>query len=344
MVSQLIQYQNIEMINVNSNPLISIIIASYNHEKFVTQAIESVLNQTYKNIEIIVIDDGSSDKTPSIVNKIKDNRLKLIKLYENRKYHPRNIGIEQSHGEFIAFQNSDDVWLPNKLAKQIEYLNKHQQVGAIFNQIKLIDENNKISNSSWATKLFTTKNRTRIQWLRQFFTAGNCLCISSSLIRKSILNEVGNFNESLFQLSDMDLWVRIAGISELYIFPEILSMMRITKNKNYSAPSISSLNRGNIELIQIFHRYSQKPIIDQIGKIFPGLFRSFISSNIIQQCRIIQKCWKLGGPVHILFAIQLADKLLEDAKNRNIITTFFGSSFIKNHILMKGQIGFISSV
>jgi len=332
------------MINNTTDPLISVIIASYNHEKFVSQAIESVLHQTYQNIEVIIVDDGSTDKTVSIIKKIKDKRLKIVLLKQNRKFHPRNIGLNMAKGEYVAFQNSDDVWLPDKLHKQVNYLKQHSKTGAIFNIIKLIDENNQVSQASWATKLFTIKNRNRIQWLRQFFVGGNCLCISSALIKKTILDKVGNFNESLFQLSDMDLWVRITSISEIHIFPEILSMMRIVKKHNYSAPSITSLNRGNIELIQVFNRYTQEPIVNQIGKIFPGFFKSFMSSTIIQQGRLIQKCWKIGGPVHTLFASQLADKLIESPNNRKILTTFFGTKFIKNHILMKGQIGLISSI
>lgn len=321
----------------SAKPLISVILASYNHQDFVKQAVESVIHQSYKNLELIVIDDGSTDNTLNVVKQIKDKRLKTIGLKENRRFHPRNTGLKYSSGAYIALQNSDDVWSENKLEKQLEYLDQHPKVGVCFTRVKLINEKGN-TVKSWAENLFQTPNKNRIEWLRHFLTKGNCLCISSALIRRSVLDRVGNFNESLVQLSDLDMWVRIAAVSEIYILPEILTMMRIVKGKNYSSPSPISLNRGNIELLQVLERFSQQPIIDQMGKIIPGKLRSLIPSEIIQQGRLIQKCWQIGGPVHILFATQLGDKLLTEPKNRQILSTFFGSSFIRDYIYMKAKV------
>ena len=92
-----------------ASPLISIILPSYNHANFVADAVDSVLNQTVRNIELIVVDDGSSDGTPDIVEKIHDPRLQLIRLKHNRLRHPRNLGLDLAKGQYIAFQNSDDV-------------------------------------------------------------------------------------------------------------------------------------------------------------------------------------------------------------------------------------------
>jgi len=321
----------------STKPLVSVILASYNHEKFIKQAVESVLRQSHKDLELIVIDDGSTDKTPDIIKQIKDNRLKVIKLKENRKFHPRNIGLKHATGKYIAFQNSDDVWSVDKLEKQLKYLEQQPEVGVVFTQVKLINEKGN-AIKSWAENLFQTPNKDRIEWLRHFLTKGNCLCISSALIRRSILDRVGNFNESLVQLSDLDLWVRIAAVSEIYILTQELTQMRIVEGKNYSYPSPISLNRGNVELLQVLDRFSQQPIIDQMGKVIPGKLRSFIPSKIIQQGRLIQKCWQIGGPVHILFATQLGNKLLEEPKNRQILSTFFGSSFIRDYIYMKAKV------
>lgn len=104
-----------------------------------------------------------------------------------------------------------------KIRKQVDYLEKRPKVDAIFTYIKIIDKgNNEIKNNSYNT-IFHTPNKSRIEWLRFFLTKGNCLCISSAVLIHSVLTKVGNFNESLVQLSDLDLWVRIAGISEIYV-------------------------------------------------------------------------------------------------------------------------------
>ena len=323
---------------MQNKQLISVIIASYNHEAFVKQAVESVLDQSHQNIQVIVVDDGSTDKTAKIVAQIKDKRLKIIKLKENRRFHPRNIGLKSSKGEYIAFQNSDDVWDKLKLEKQLKYLEQHPKTGAVFTQVKIIDKNGKILQNSWADHIFDTANKNRIEWLKHFLIKGNCLCISSALVRKDILDRVGAFNESLVQLSDFDMWVRIAAVSEIYILPQKLTQMRIVKGKNFSGPSTQSINRGSIELLQVLRRYSQEPIINQMGKIIPGKLKSFIPSKIIQQGRLIQKCWQIGSPVHLLFATQLGNELLANPQNRQILTAFFGTSFIQNYISIKGKV------
>lgn len=324
---------------MQSEPLISVVLASYNHEKFVKSAIDSILCQSYQNIQVIVIDDGSTDKTVDIAKKIKDKRLKVIKLKENRRFHPRNIGLRFSRGEYVAFQNSDDVWLSDKLQKQLDFLETHPNFGAVFTQVKLIDSLGKTPKASWAKNLFQTSNRNRIEWLKYFLTIGNSLCISSVLIRRSILNKVGNFNESLVQLSDLDLWIRIVGISEIHILPDKLTMMRIVKDKNYSSPSPASSNRSVMELVQVLARFSEEPILGQMGKIIPGKFRDLIPLGVIQQGRLIQKCWQLGNPAHILFATQLTNKLLENPQNRQTLSICFGTSFIRDYIYMKGKVG-----
>ena len=122
----------------NIDPLVSVIIPTYNCGKFIEQSIESVLKQTYKNIEIIVVDDGSTD----------DTRLKMSKYRENIVYirqnnqglsKSRNIGMSYSKGEFIAFQDADDRWHPRKLEMQVECFRKVQGIGLVFTDFSQID-------------------------------------------------------------------------------------------------------------------------------------------------------------------------------------------------------------
>ncbi len=113
-------------------PLVSVVIAAYQHEAYVRQAVESVLDQTLRDIEVIVVDDGSTDETPNIVGSIRDDRLRLIRLGENRRKHARNVGLGLAGGRYVAFQNSDDVWLPEKLARQVDLLETRKEVGTRY--------------------------------------------------------------------------------------------------------------------------------------------------------------------------------------------------------------------
>ena len=112
---------------MKTSPLFSVILPSYNHADYVAAAVHSVLDQTVNDLELIVIDDGSTDGTPDIVENIKDSRIHLIKLTENRSKQPRNLALEIAQGKFVAFQNSDDVWHPQKLERQIDRLNKNPE-------------------------------------------------------------------------------------------------------------------------------------------------------------------------------------------------------------------------
>lgn len=221
-------------------PLISIVLPSYNHFDFVATAVESVLNQKIKDFELIIVDDGSTDGTPEQVEKIKDPRIQLIRLEQNRLHHPRNLALSLARGRYIAFQNSDDEWLPDKLHAQVDILDRQKEIAACFTDVELIDDNNKVLTSSWANGLFTTENRTNIAWLRHFFTRGNCLCISSAMVRSKAIKAVGNFRGSLIQLSDFDLWVRLAAIGDFHIINEKLTRMRIVGGRTADHPKVKA--------------------------------------------------------------------------------------------------------
>lgn len=108
---------------IKTNHKVSIVMPSYNSQKYINESIKSVLNQTYKNWELIIVDDNSNDDTTSIVKEFKDTRIKLIELIENvGAGKARNIGIKNSTGRYVAFVDSDDLWMPNKLKTQLKFM------------------------------------------------------------------------------------------------------------------------------------------------------------------------------------------------------------------------------
>lgn len=118
--------------------MVSVIMAVYNGEKYIQEAIESVLNQTYKDIELVVVDDGSNDNTRKIVEKYKD----VIYIYQENKGQgsARNLGIEVSKGEYLAFLDSDDLYAPDKIEKQLKILLKNNNIDVVYNDLKVVDE------------------------------------------------------------------------------------------------------------------------------------------------------------------------------------------------------------
>lgn len=189
--------------------LITVIIPTYNRADYIEETIQSVLNQTYQNFEIIVSDDGSTDNTKEIVESFNDRRIKYI-FHENSGLPAvtRNRGIKQSSGEYIALLDSDDLWLPDKLKKQIGEFEKNGNIGLVCTKSFHFNKEKKwIQYKHLSEKDFTFKS---------LFLRNNIIC-SSVVIKKSVLDDVGLFNENpkIQSGEDYELWLRIAKKYEI---------------------------------------------------------------------------------------------------------------------------------
>lgn len=258
---------------MSTKPIVSIITASYNHADFIGAAIESVQQQDYESWELLVADDSSTDHSLDILALYADDpRIKVFPFKINREYHMRNFAAGHARGDYIAFLNSDDLFLPGKMRKQVELLESKPQFAAVFTHVKCIDESNKRLSSHHLEKLFAVTNQTRHQWLRQFFFSGNSLCISSAVVRRNCFEEIGKFNPLLTQISDLDLWIKLCFKWEIYVIPENLTGMRVFKgHKNLSTPSPTSNSQLLLECQQAYDHYLSANGLEQMTKIFPEL-------------------------------------------------------------------------
>ena len=210
--------------------LVSVIIPAYNAEVFIERTLDSVLTQTYKNIEVLVIDDGSTDKTPEIVELVAqlDPRVILLKQPNAGVAAARNLGIEKSHGEYIAPIDADDIWYPQKLEKQVECMLKGgSSVGLVYAWSVIIDENNSILKKP-SSYLHPEGNVYTALVYTNF--VGNA---SVPLIRRSCLERVGGYNSQLRAQNaqgceDWDICLRIAEFYQLRVVPEYLIGYRET--------------------------------------------------------------------------------------------------------------------
>ena len=159
-----------------SKPLVSVIIPSYNHEAFIEECIQSVLDQTFQDFEIVITDDGSTD---GMVEKIKRFSDPRIRLFEHAKNEGASIAanncLRHARGEYIAMLSSDDAWLPEKLEIQVDYLQNHPEIYAVFTKINWIDENSELITEPdfYYKDIFNNaENRSRYEWLHLFFFQG----------------------------------------------------------------------------------------------------------------------------------------------------------------------------
>jgi len=204
-------------------PLISVIIPAYNAEKFIAKTLESVLSQTYQNIEILVVDDGSTDTTAEIVKSFaqKDRRIILLQQSNAGVAAARNLAIQKSQGEYIAAIDADDIWYPQNLEKQIECLTKSEPtVGVVYSWSVDINEQDLLTggfyNSTIAGEVY--------QALVYKYFIGNA---SSSLIRRACFEKIGGYNcqlklENAQGCEDWELHLRIAQHYQFKVVPEYL--------------------------------------------------------------------------------------------------------------------------
>lgn len=322
----------------NRPVLVSVILASYNHEHFVERAVKSVLGQSMSDLELIVIDDASSDRTAKIAENIRDSRLRLIRMPENRSVHTRNMGIDLARGKYIAFQNSDDEWDEKKLEKQVRILEERSDVVSCFTGVEIIDENGKPRSDTWAEGIFTLQNRSRIAWLRHFFEKGNCLCLTSSLSRKNDIDAVGRFRESLVQMGDFDLWTRLAARGNFHILDENLTSMRILKGaKNLSAPNPAVSNRGLIEYSRVLSRFAEGEIFENIDEIFGFALDPRAQTKTEKLAGLARYAWQFGVSHH-LFADVMLERLIDDADTRAEIVALYGNQIILDFLKKRGRL------
>jgi len=188
------------------NTLVSIIMPAYNAEKFITESIESIVRQTYENWELIIVDDGSSDNTKSIVEQYLENEPRIKYFYQSnaKQGKARNKGIENSEGYYIAFLDADDLWLPDKLEIQFEEMYSNQGLDLLFSQgYKII--NNTIEVYNVVVKQVWDKCDLPI------FIHCNQIPILSVLVKKEVLISVGCFTDNPYiqNAEDYHLWLKL---------------------------------------------------------------------------------------------------------------------------------------
>lgn len=229
---------------MNFNPLVSVALLCYNHEKYISMAIESVLEQTYKNIELIIVDNASIDNSKNIIKtKIcNDNRAKLIELSENTFVSfGWNFAAKNCNGEYIVSLSGDDYFEKDKIEKQINYMIKNELTNS-FTWVNCVDDNEKIIYNHHLDKTFN-KNLSSFELKKTLITEGNTLCATSFIFHKSIFEKYGYYDHRLLQSQDYDLWLRIIRHEDIYILSEKLTNYRVRDDGNNLSINMNERSR-----------------------------------------------------------------------------------------------------
>lgn len=193
-------------------PLISIIIPTFNRSQVLLRAINSVLNQTHKDFELIIIDDGSTDQTYDLLLAlINDEKIKYFKSENSGVSAARNLGVKHSVGEYITFLDSDDEWLPHKLFDQINFLKLETEHRIVFGEEIWIRNGVRVNQKKIHQKSGGSIFKECVQ---QCFIAP-----SSVLMERSLFLEMNGFNEEFLVCEDYDLWLRISSLYKIGFIP-----------------------------------------------------------------------------------------------------------------------------
>lgn len=184
----------------NNTPTVSVIVPAYNQAIYVSQAIQSVLKQTYSDFELIVVDDGSTDETPQILAGIRDPRIRVIRQPNAGLSAARNTGLCESSAPLVTFLDADDYFLPDKLEVLSRYLENHSEIGFAAGRARYVDH-------TGATILEPAEAPTSLTLPE--LLSGNPICVSGILLRRTWLDRVGVFDEKLRACEDWDLWLRL---------------------------------------------------------------------------------------------------------------------------------------
>jgi len=222
-------------ISQSQEPLVSVCIPMYNAEKTIGKTIASIIGQIYKNIEIIIVDNCSSDASVKIVQTFIDHRIKLI---QNDTHLPCgednwNRCFQYANGEFMAIFHADDVYLPNMIFRQIEIFEKNPTVGSVFTQGNSINENDEIIGElKLPPEMEGSDSYTYFQLFNPILENGDFLLCPSAMIRSELYKKLSPFRYNQFgSASDLDMWLRAAKCAPVAIINEKLMNYRISKTQ-----------------------------------------------------------------------------------------------------------------
>ena len=299
--------KSMQVQSVQSGPLVSAVIITKKKKKLVQGAIASVLNQTYRNIEIFVVDDASEDGTKELLEEkaAADNftYVYIPKSESKGGNHARNVGIRMSKGEYVAFLDDDDEWLPEKIEKQVEFLQNHPECGVVacFNIVEFDFKDRYPENRDGMME--GDLHERIFSWI-PFVT-------SVAMYRKTVLEKAGLFDEELKYWQEFDLNIRVAQIAEFGCVHEELGLYRVVKKDK---SRLTNQLDGWMKAVEYIEKKYRKLIRKLPRDIYrkhrlliagDGVNRASITGNKKMECKFLLDVFRLDPAVKNLAKLVL---------------------------------------
>ncbi|HTW92747.1 MAG TPA: glycosyltransferase family 2 protein [bacterium] len=288
-------------------PLVSVICPVYNCEMYVEQAVRSVVDQTYQNWELLLIDDGSSDSSWNTIERLANSDKRICALHHERHANlgvsaTRNLGIARASGDYLAFLDADDVWLPGKLERQIDVVTRYPQVGFVYGQALCIDEAGRPLSeprSAWSLEgVIGGGFEERPVWAYRHIVAGRGFFppCSTILARTDLVRRCGGFILALrHQVEDYVLWTELLKLAPAFYVPLTLAMYRVGAQSWTARQTVSSRRDAEWEyvrtLAKVFGR-ADGPISRRAARMVSDIL---FSGGAERSGRLARGARSLGG-------------------------------------------------
>lgn len=304
-------------------PLVSVLTSVYNAENFLEETLRSIMNQTYKNLQIIVVDDCSSDNSRKIIDRLAEEDSRIIKVYMPRNSHmckASNAGYQYATGKYVAIIGHDDIWNSDKIEKQVMFMEANPDYAAAFTLVDIIDDNGRISNAVCKNiyELFDQHNRIQEEWMDLLYSGINVLCAPSAMVRKECLKDKPLYQFGLVQLQDYALWFDLLKEYPIYIIRERLMKYRqfIESKSNLSFGSEKIAQRLSNERNYIFKNVIMKMTEEQFVRFFQKYFRCKDSQT--KEELLCEKAFILLAKRNY-YCIGMFMELFEEEATRNLL-------------------------
>ena len=248
--------------------MISVIIPVYNVAGFLRQAVDSALAQTCRDIEVIVVDDGSTDCSADTLRDLDDPRLRVIREEHAGSAAARNAGLRSASGELVAFLDADDLWAPGNLERQSAFLASHPEVDMTFGHSLVVDEGGR----SLGFKSSTCSGPVSLPRLLRTNEIGNGSCL---LLRREALDRAGWFDPKLSACVDIDVWMRMASLrpGNVVAIPEVLTFYR--RRQGQISGDWRRMEAGYLQLLERLRRIAPLDVQREENRSRAGRYRYY---------------------------------------------------------------------
>ena len=300
---------------MNYQPLISIVIPTYNRALMLQDSIDSVLRQTYQHFELVIVDDGSTDDTLVQLSRINDPRLVVVAGLHGGASAARNLGVNSAKGELIAFLDSDDLFLPHKLQSVVDLFAKNQELVMVYSHWQ---QNNLMTNETLILQPTAEGD------IRHDLLMCSLIVVPTVVMKKDVFIKAGGFTPSMKIAEDYDLWCRVSSFGEVGLIPEPLSIVRLHKDNTFMEATTSLKCRLQV-VNHFFKGYNTNGLLSRRVYIAKALYD--VNYLFLRQKRFV--AW---------FFVMLSAMILDWKRNSSTCKYIFRRKL--SEILLRFKTGF----